>query len=255
MEHLFFNDWQHLVRIAIVGVVSYAALILCLRAAGKRTLSRMNAYDMVVTMALGSVLTKAMLTQDQTISESVTAICLLVAFQYLLSVASCHWTWFRKWVVAEPAVLYAEGMFLGKAMKKERVTHTEIEAALHEKGFSNLSDVAAVILGSNGELNVLSNDRASGLHLSPCDDLPFRLTCEYPADVVCSEGTAQVTMNGPAGYDARLRVMIKDRTYPASVALLRAEDGDILPPAHPTGDELVYRVPADGRFEIRWQAL
>jgi uncharacterized membrane protein YcaP (DUF421 family) len=64
MEHLFFNGRESLLRIVVVGVISYVALILLLRASGKRTLSRMNAYDMVITMALGSILAKVLLTAD-----------------------------------------------------------------------------------------------------------------------------------------------------------------------------------------------
>ncbi|HXG82568.1 MAG TPA: hypothetical protein VNI84_00950 [Pyrinomonadaceae bacterium] len=51
---MFFDDWFGLVRILIVGVLAYAALIFLLLASGKRTLSKWNAFDFVVTMALGS---------------------------------------------------------------------------------------------------------------------------------------------------------------------------------------------------------
>lgn len=216
----------------------------------------MNAYDMVITMALGSILTKAMLTNDQTIAESVTAIALLVAFQYLLSVASSHWTWFRKLVVAEPAILYADGVFFDKAMQRERVTHTEIEAAIHEKGYANLFDVGAVILGSNSELSVLPRMRDDWSVVragTECDSLPFRLHCEYPVEVRCGDGSAMLFVKGPPGREITLRISIKDKASPAEIALLRA-DGDIVPPAWPNGEELVYRVAADGAFEIRWQA-
>ena len=155
MSHLWYNGWQPLLRIAIVGIVSYATLIVFLRASGKRTLSKMNAYDMVITMALGAVLTKAMLTADQTIAETVTAIFLLVAFQYLLSVGSCHLPWFRKLVVAAPTVLFHDDTFQHAAMRKERLTEEEVRSAVKEKGIPDLAWVDAVILGSNGELSVL----------------------------------------------------------------------------------------------------
>jgi uncharacterized membrane protein YcaP (DUF421 family) len=86
MDHLFFDGWAPLLRVLVVGLASYTALIVMLRLSGKRTLSRMNAYDMVVTMALGSILTKAMLTRDQSIAESVLAIFLLIAFNM-----DCRW--------------------------------------------------------------------------------------------------------------------------------------------------------------------
>lgn len=155
MEHLFFNSWDALLRIFIVGVVSYIALILLLRAAGKRTLSRMNAYDMVITMALGSILAKVLLTADQSISESVTAMFVLIGLQYGVSVAMCHCRWVRHFISSKPAVLFHQGAYIDSAMRKERVDKDEVQAAIHAKGIADNAMVEAVILGTNGDLSVL----------------------------------------------------------------------------------------------------
>jgi uncharacterized membrane protein YcaP (DUF421 family) len=155
MEHLFFNGWEPLLRIIIVGICSYVALIFLLRAAGKRTLSRMNAYDMVVTMALGSIMAKVLLTPEQSVSESITAMFLLIALQYSVSVAMCRCRWFRHLISSKPSVLFHDGEYIEDTMKKERVDKDEIEAAIHAKGIADMALVEAVILGTNGDLSVL----------------------------------------------------------------------------------------------------
>jgi uncharacterized membrane protein YcaP (DUF421 family) len=158
MEKLLFNGWTPLIHVAVVGVAAYAFLILMLRVSGKRTLSRMNGYDMVVTMALGSILTKAMLTADQSLAESLLAIFLLIAFQVIVSAASLRWPWVRKMTSAEPAVLYHDGRFAEAALRRERVCRDEVVSAVHQKGVRDLDQVDAVILGANGELCVLVKD-------------------------------------------------------------------------------------------------
>jgi uncharacterized membrane protein YcaP (DUF421 family) len=155
MSELFFSGWGSLIHVVVVGVVCYVTLLVTLRLSGKRTLSRMNAYDMIITMALGAVLTKAMLTKDQSLADSVLAIVLLIGFQYVVSVLSCNFDGFRNLVTPKPAVLYHDGKFARDVMRKERVTEKEVEAAVHEKGVSGLDCVDAVILGANGELSVL----------------------------------------------------------------------------------------------------
>ena len=50
---MFFDSWYDLFRIVIVGALAYAGLVFLLRITGKRTLSKMNAFDLVVTVALG----------------------------------------------------------------------------------------------------------------------------------------------------------------------------------------------------------
>ena len=46
---MFFDSWNDLLRVVVVGVCAYVSLIVLLRAFGKRTLSKMNAFDLVVT--------------------------------------------------------------------------------------------------------------------------------------------------------------------------------------------------------------
>ncbi len=53
-----------MVRVAVVGVLAYCGLVLLLRISGKRTLSKMHAFDLVVTVALGSLLATALLSQN-----------------------------------------------------------------------------------------------------------------------------------------------------------------------------------------------
>lgn len=155
MDHFLFNGWAPLLHIAVVGLIGYVALILFLRLAGKRTLSRMNAYDMVMTMALGSVLTKAMLTQEQSIAETVFAIALLILFQYIVSLAAFRWQWAALLAAPPPTVLYHNGRLLQGALKKERVRQSEVEDTVKEKGLSDMGLVDTFILAANGEMSVL----------------------------------------------------------------------------------------------------
>lgn len=155
MDHFLFNGWKPLAHIAVTGLIGYAALILFLRLAGKRTLSRMNAYDMVMTMALGSVLTKAMLTPDQSIAETVFAIALLILFQYVVSFAAFRWQWAAVLAAPSPTVLFHDGHFLQAALKKERVRQSEVEDTVKEKGLEGMNLVDTVILAANGEISVL----------------------------------------------------------------------------------------------------
>jgi uncharacterized membrane protein YcaP (DUF421 family) len=58
---LFYDDWTGLVRVVVVGTAAYLALIVLLRISGKRTLAKLNAFDFVVTVALGSTLARVLL--------------------------------------------------------------------------------------------------------------------------------------------------------------------------------------------------
>ena len=159
IDHLFFNGWMPLIRILIVGVFTYIAMLMLLRVSGKRTLSRMNAYDMVVTMALGSIMGKVLLSEEVSISESMTALFLIVSLQYGLSVAIYRWPWVRKLVSCKPSVLFHNGEFIERTMEQERIDKNEIIAAIHQRGLNDLEMVEAVILGANGDLSVVKKPK------------------------------------------------------------------------------------------------
>jgi uncharacterized membrane protein YcaP (DUF421 family) len=66
---MFFDDWNDLGRVALVGALAYATLVLLLRGSGKRTLSKWNAFDLIVTIALGSTLATVLLSKDVSYAE------------------------------------------------------------------------------------------------------------------------------------------------------------------------------------------
>lgn len=55
------DGWYGIARVVPVGLSSYAALIALLRISGKRTLSKLNAFDLVVTKALSSTFATVLL--------------------------------------------------------------------------------------------------------------------------------------------------------------------------------------------------
>lgn len=50
-KEMIFQDWEGVVRTILVGVLAYATLVIFLRISGKRTLAKLNAFDLVVTVA------------------------------------------------------------------------------------------------------------------------------------------------------------------------------------------------------------
>jgi uncharacterized membrane protein YcaP (DUF421 family) len=56
MKDLLFENWEKLGQVALMTIASFVILFLFIRISGKRTLAKFNAFDFVVTVALGSTL-------------------------------------------------------------------------------------------------------------------------------------------------------------------------------------------------------
>jgi hypothetical protein len=106
---MVFDGVSGLVRVVVVGIVAYGALVTFLRISGKRTLSKMNAFDLVVTVALGSTLATVVLSKDIALAEGVLALALLIALQWSVAWGSSRSKRLSQLVKSEPQVLYHRG--------------------------------------------------------------------------------------------------------------------------------------------------
>ncbi|TDL96626.1 DUF421 domain-containing protein [Macrococcus carouselicus] len=159
VEKLLFDGFDVIGRTVLIGIMAYIALIIILRIGGKRTLSKMNAYDMVVTVALGSTLSGIMTSKDITIAQGVTAFLTLVVLQYIFTKLSLKSEKFSSLIKSKPTLLFYNSEFMHDAMKRERILEIEVLQAIRSNSGSSIENVNAVILESDGSLSVLTGDK------------------------------------------------------------------------------------------------
>lgn len=152
---MLYDGWTDVLRVVIVGILAYVALLILLRVTGKRTLSKMNAFDLVVTVALGSILATILLNKDVALADGVAAFATLILLQFGITWASVRSAGVRAFVKAEPCLLLHDGEFLPLAMRRERVTEDEVRAAIRAQGTASLAAVAAVVLETDGSFSVV----------------------------------------------------------------------------------------------------
>lgn len=121
----------------------------------------MNAFDLVVTVALGSTLATVLLSKDVALAEGVLAFVVLIGMQYLLAWGSSRSgdlaARFRGLIKNEPALLVHRGRFLENALRRERIAQVEVLAALRSEGIADIQEVAAVVLETDGTFSVVRN--------------------------------------------------------------------------------------------------
>jgi uncharacterized membrane protein YcaP (DUF421 family) len=155
---VFFDGWEPLLRILTIGPLAFVTLVLVLRASGKRTLSKMNAFDFVGTIALGSLFATVIINQDVTLAEGAVAFAVLVAAQFAITFISVRSDRFERFLKAEPTLLYRNGEMLREALRRVRVTEREVETIARRRGLPNLDTVSAVILEADGTFSVVESD-------------------------------------------------------------------------------------------------
>jgi uncharacterized membrane protein YcaP (DUF421 family) len=166
MSSIWFDGWSGVGRVLVVGVAAYAALVVMLRVSGKRTLSKLNAFDLVVTMALGSTLATVLLSRDVAFAEGLTAFAVLICSQFAVSWLSVHSSGFKKLIRSQPRILVWNGQMLKPDMRRERITVAEVEAAVRGAGLASLEQARVVVLETDGSLHVIESMEAGCSALS-----------------------------------------------------------------------------------------
>lgn len=153
---MWLTSSENLLRILAVGSLSYVGLIIILKISGKRTLSQMNSFDFIITIAMGSTFSSGLLQKSIPLSETMAALSFLVLSQFIITFISIRSETFKNLVTARPTLLFKDGTFSNEAMLKSRINKDEIWASIRQQGIDDIDKVQAIYLESNGSLSVIT---------------------------------------------------------------------------------------------------
>lgn len=169
---MFFDDIGDIARVVALGGLAYLVLVAVLCLSGKRTQAKLNAFDLVVTVAFGSVLATSFLTPTVSLAESAAAFATLALAQFAVAKASVLRPAFGQAVRARPTALLVHGRLRPDALHTERVTPADVRAAIRREGIARTEYVAAVVLETDGSISVVGDARAGGSALADVDGWP-----------------------------------------------------------------------------------
>lgn len=159
---IFFENWWSLLRILVSAALVYTTLILMLRISGKRTLSDMNIFDFVITVALGTTFSSTIISPDVTILNGLFALALLILLQFSIAWITVRFNPLQHLIKSQPQTLFSNGTYHLATMKHERVSKEEILQAMRKAGISIEEQVEAVILETNGNFSIVEKAPSAG---------------------------------------------------------------------------------------------
>ncbi|PSN19440.1 DUF421 domain-containing protein [filamentous cyanobacterium CCP5] len=157
-----FNNLASLAHTFFFGSLAYIFVILALRISGKRTLSKWNAFDFVVTIAYGSILAAMLLAKGTSLLQGILGLSVLLVLQFVLTWLSARSSVVQKLIKTQPTLLLFRGEFCRNALLQERVTEGEIRAAVRAEGIGSLENVEAVVMETDGSFSVIPNIGSRG---------------------------------------------------------------------------------------------
>ena len=155
--------WTHMFQLSLPiaekiarPVVVYAFLVLGLRLAGKRELSQLNPFDLVVLLLLSNVVQNAIIGEDSSVTGGLLGAASLLAVNHVVVRFLFRHERLDRMIEGEPDVLIDEGRLLTDHLSDETITVQELEVAARKQGFASLADVERAVLEAGGGITFVA---------------------------------------------------------------------------------------------------
>lgn len=140
----------------IRGVAIYVGLLVVTRAAGRRTLGQMTAFDFVLLLIVAETTQQALLGDDFSITNSLLLIVTLFATDVAFSFLKRWWPRAERWIDGQPTVLVSLGRPDERALRRARVDLDDVlEAARQLHGLERLDQVKFAVLEVGGGISIV----------------------------------------------------------------------------------------------------
>jgi uncharacterized membrane protein YcaP (DUF421 family) len=148
-------------EIVVRALIMYSFVWLLMRIIGRKELSSLSAFELVLLMAMGDLIQQGVTQEDQSLTGSMLAIGTFALLVVGLSYVSFRWPRSRAAIEGVPVVVVKEGKPLARVLTIERLTLEDLEDAAREQGIDDLRTVRMGVLESDGKFSFLTADGPS----------------------------------------------------------------------------------------------
>ena len=135
--------------------ISYSALVLFFRLAGRRELGQMTPFDLVVILLIANTLQTAMLGPDTSITGGLIAAATIIIANLALSRLVDRVPFLHRAVEGDPLVLLTDGKIQDRNMRRAGVDRAELEQATREHGVAGLDEVRMAVMEVDGSISIV----------------------------------------------------------------------------------------------------
>jgi uncharacterized membrane protein YcaP (DUF421 family) len=137
-------------------VFVFVLIFVVTRAVGRRELSSMEPFDMILLVVIGDLVQQGVTQSDYSLTGATTVISTIALLTVFTAWLSYRVRRLRPVLEGEPVVLVVDGEVLDRNLERERMTREELEAEARQQQISSLDDVRFAVLETNGKISFAS---------------------------------------------------------------------------------------------------
>jgi uncharacterized membrane protein YcaP (DUF421 family) len=141
--------------IVVRGIVIFAFLFVLMRAVGRRELSTLQPFDLILLVVVGDAVQQGLTQDDYSVTGALLAISTIALLQVGVSYVSFRFPRSRPYLDGAPLVIVQDGEPIERNMKRERLTLDDVREEARQQSIATLDDVAWAVVETSGKISFI----------------------------------------------------------------------------------------------------
>ena len=141
--------------IVLRSIVAFVFLFLLLRLIGRRELSSLEPFDLILLIVIGDLLQQGVTQSDMSFTGALLAVGTFAVLTVATSYLVYRFRSVRPLLEAKPLIIVQDGELIESNLRQERLTPREVAAAARQSQIGSLDQVAWAVLETNGRISFI----------------------------------------------------------------------------------------------------
>jgi len=137
------------------AIVLFGFMYLLTRVMGRRELSSLEPFDLILLIVLGDSIQQGLTQDDYSVTGAVIAVGTIAVMQLIVSYSSFRFRWARSFLNGDPIVLIQDGEVIDRNLRRERITHEELAEQARGQQIAKLEDVQWAVFEPSGAISFI----------------------------------------------------------------------------------------------------
>jgi uncharacterized membrane protein YcaP (DUF421 family) len=141
--------------LVIRATVVFLFIYLVTRVAGKRELSSMEPFDLILLVVMGDLVQQSVTQSDYSVTGALIVISTILLLTVFVSWVNWRFRSMRSVLEGQPVVLVENGKMIERNMKRERITVEDIESEGRLQQVTDIAGMRWALLETSGQISVI----------------------------------------------------------------------------------------------------
>jgi uncharacterized membrane protein YcaP (DUF421 family) len=137
-------------------VFVFVLILVITRAVGRRELSSMEPFDLILLVVIGDLVQQGVTQSDYSLTGATTVIVTMAVLVVVTAWLSFRFARLRPLLEGQPTLLVADGRILDANLRRQRMTTEELRAEARQQSIGSLDDVRYAVLETNGKVSFVT---------------------------------------------------------------------------------------------------